>query len=105
MWPLYVLLEHQGLSQLSLEQVAAAMDALYQRDFDNVEHIFNLCEGEAEANVLRAACAYSPYAAGEQRLSPLSDDERQAADTERSRPSTIADATLSCGTSSDQCDV
>ncbi|AVI61507.1 tyrosine-type recombinase/integrase [Halomonas sp. GFAJ-1] len=46
--PKKVLLERQGLSQLSLEQVAAAMDALYQWGFDDVEHIFNLCEGEAE---------------------------------------------------------
>ncbi|MGP5019153.1 tyrosine-type recombinase/integrase [Vreelandella alkaliphila] len=46
--PAKILLERQGLSQLSLEQVAAALDALYQRDFDDVEHIFNLCKGEAE---------------------------------------------------------
>lgn len=31
--PAKILLERQGLSQLSLEQVAAALDALYQRDF------------------------------------------------------------------------
>ncbi|WP_417421291.1 tyrosine-type recombinase/integrase [Halomonas sp.] len=43
-----VLLERQGLSQLSLEQVAAALEALYQRECDDVERIFNLREDEAK---------------------------------------------------------
>ena len=40
--------ERQGLSQLSLEQVEAALDALHQRSAEDVERIFNLREGEAE---------------------------------------------------------
>ncbi|WP_346796495.1 tyrosine-type recombinase/integrase [Halomonas sp. Bachu 37] len=46
--PARILPERQGLSQLSLEQLAAALEALHQRDIDDVEHIFNLYEGEAE---------------------------------------------------------
>ena len=40
--------ERQGLSQLSLEQVEAALDSLHQRGAEDVERIFHLCEGEAE---------------------------------------------------------
>lgn len=40
--------DRQGLSQLSLEQVEAALDSLHQRDTEEVERIFNLCEGEAK---------------------------------------------------------
>lgn len=45
--PASVLPERQGLSQLSLEQVEAALDALHMRSFDDIERIFNLWEGEA----------------------------------------------------------
>ncbi|QHD48574.1 DNA breaking-rejoining enzyme, catalytic core [Halomonas sp. FeN2] len=43
-----VLLERQGLSELSLEQIAAALDLLHKRSFEDVERIFNLRDGEAE---------------------------------------------------------
>lgn len=46
--PAKILPERQGLSQLSLEQADAALNALYQREFEDVERIFNLREGEAE---------------------------------------------------------
>lgn len=46
--PAKVLLERQGLSQLSLEQVAAALEALHEWTLEDVEQIFNLCDGEAE---------------------------------------------------------
>jgi len=52
--PTNYLPERQGLSQLSLEQVEAALDSLHQRGAEDVERIFNLREGEAE---LLMSCA------------------------------------------------
>lgn len=41
--------ERQGLSELSLEQVEAALNSLHHRDGKDVERIFNLRMGEAES--------------------------------------------------------
>lgn len=46
--PTVVAAERQGLSQLTLEQVEAALNALHQREIADVEWIFSLREGEAE---------------------------------------------------------
>lgn len=46
--PVSHLPEHLGLSELSLEQVEAALNSLHHRDSQDVERIFNLREGEAE---------------------------------------------------------
>ncbi|APX91772.1 DNA breaking-rejoining enzyme, catalytic core [Halomonas sp. 1513] len=45
----------QGLAQLSLEQVEAALESLHFRDVAQVDRIFDLREGEAQA---LADCAY-----------------------------------------------